>query len=375
MPRRRVGGEHSLLPASWLAPATWVCDDADMAKGIGGRASNHLPTLRRRLLYALLAFPALLAIGTLGYMAIEGWSLTDALFMSATTITTVGFGEVQPLSERGRLFTIVLLVVGLAALWYALSTLVSVALQGELGLRWEERRMERLAQHAHGHHIVAGFGRVGRQTAHALQDLGHQVLVIEDDPVTARDAADAGFMLLAGDATEDAVLIQAGLPRAAGLVAALGSDADNVFVTLSARALHPTLPIVARANDASAAPKLLRAGATQVVSPYEAASRQMARLALRPGSVDFIEDLFRGPSGTLVVEDVHVDAGSPLVDMTVREVQARVPHVSFVAVLRNGEAISPLPADFRVASGDRIAAVGTEATLRQLEIATQGMRG
>ena len=346
-----------------------------MATGIKRRASNHLPTLRRRLLYALLAFPALLAIGTVGYIAIEGWSVTDALFMSATTITTVGFGEVRPLSERGRLFTIVLLVVGLGALWYALSTLVSVALQGELGLRWEERRMERLAQHAHGHHIVAGFGRVGRQTAHALQDLGHQVLVIEDDPVTARDAADAGFMLLAGDATEDAVLIQAGLPRAAGLVAALGSDADNVFVTLSARALHPTLPIVARANDASAAPKLLRAGATQGVSPYEAASRQMARLALRPGSVDFIEDLFRGPSGTLVVEDVHVDAGSPLVDMTVREVQARVPHVSFVAVLRNGEAISPLPADFRVASGDRIAAVGTEATLRQLEIATQGMRG
>lgn len=345
-----------------------------MLKSRGRRAPNHLPTLRRRLLYALLVFPALLAVGTIGYIVIEGWSLSDALFMTATTITTVGFGEVRPLSERGRIFTILLLAVGLAAMWHALSSLVSVALQGELGLRWEERRMEQLVQHAHGHHIVAGFGRVGGQTAHALGEFGHQVLIIEADPVAARDAIESGFMLVAGDATEDAVLLEAGLDRAAGLVSALGSDADNVFVTLSARALHATLPIVARANDASAAPKLLRAGATQVVSPYDAASRQMARLALRPGSVDFIEDLFKGPSGTLVVEDVQVGAGSPLVDMTVSEVQAHLPHVSLVAVLRNEQAISPLAADFRVASGDRIAAVGTEATLRRLEVVSQGAR-
>ncbi len=345
-----------------------------MAKGERRSASNHLPNLRRRLLYAILAFPALLAIGTVGYIAIEGWPLSDALFMTATTITTVGFGEVRPLSERGRLFTILLLVVGLAAMWHALSTLVSVALQGELGLRWEERRMEDQVEHVRGHHIVAGFGRVGRQTAHVLSGLGHQVVVIEKDLAAARDAADAGLMFVAGDATEDSVLTQAGLGRAAGLVSALGSDADNVFVTLSARALHPTLPIVARANDASAAHKLLRAGATQVVSPYEAASRQMARLALRPGSVDFIEDLFKGPSSTLVVEDIQVAAGSPLVDMTVGEAQAHVPHVSFVAVLRNGQAISPLRTDFRMASGDLIAAVGTEVTLRQLEIESQGVR-
>jgi voltage-gated potassium channel len=138
------------------------------------------------------------AIGTLGYMAIEGWSFSDALFMAATTITTVGFGEVRPLSERGRLFTILLLLVGLAALWCALSTLVSVALEGELGLRWEERRMERQVQQAHDHHIVAGFGRVGRRAAHALRDLGRQVVVIEADPVAARDAIAAGFPVVEG---------------------------------------------------------------------------------------------------------------------------------------------------------------------------------
>jgi voltage-gated potassium channel len=333
--------------------------------------SRHRPPMRRRLVLALLAFPTLVVIGTLGYMAIEGWSLSDALFMTATTITTVGFGEVRPLSEQGRLFTILLLLIGLTAVWYALSVLVSVALEGELGLRWEERRMERQVSQVRDHHIIAGFGRVGRQTAVALRDLGHQVVAIEADPVAVSDAIASEFLVVEGDATEDGTLARAGIDRAAGLITTLGSDADNVFVTLSARALNATLPIVARANEASALPKLIRAGATQVVSPYDMAGRQMARLAVRPGTVDFIETLFKGPSGALMVEDVHVDHGSPLVDMTIREVRERVPHAVFIAVRRDGQTLSSPAPDFRLASGDEIAAVGTEANLRRLEDVSQ----
>jgi voltage-gated potassium channel len=332
---------------------------------------DHRPTLRRRLILALLAFPALVAFGTVGYMVVEGWSLSDALFMAATTITTVGFGEVRPLTERGRFFTIVLLVVGLAAVWYALSVLVRVALEGELGLRWEERRMERQTRQVRGHHIIAGFGRVGRQTAQALRDLGHQVVVIDEAPEAVRDALAAGFLAVEGNATEDATLQRAGVERAAGLVAALGSDADNVFVTLSARALNATLPIVARANTGGAVPKLTRAGATQVVSPYDMAGRQMARLAVRPRTVDFIENLFQGQTGGLVVEDVRVDDGSPLVGATIREVQERVPQAVLLAVRRQGQTLAPPDADFRLASGDEIAAVGTEAHLRHLEVVSQ----
>jgi voltage-gated potassium channel len=334
-------------------------------------ALAHRPTLRRRLVIALLAFPALAVVGTLGYALIEGWSLSDAFFMAATTITTVGFGEVRPLSERGRLFTILLLVVGLAAVWYALSVLVSLILEGELGLRWEERRMERQIDRLRDHHIVAGFGRVGRQTAQALRDLGHQV-VIEQEPAGVGEAIAAGFLVVSGNATEDATLVEAGIAQAAGLITALGSDADNVFVTLSARAMNGALPIVARANERGAIAKLTRAGATQVVSPYDIASRQMARLALRPRTVDFIENLFQGPSGALVVEDIHVAAGSPLAGMTIREVQARVPHAVFIAVLRDGQTLSPPGADVVLAGGDTIAAVGTEAQLRRLEEFSQG---
>jgi voltage-gated potassium channel len=325
-------------------------------------ASRRRPALRRRLVLALLAFPTLVAVGTLGYMAIEGWSFSDALFMAATTITTVGFGEVRPLTERGRLFTILLLLVGLIAVWYALSVLVSVVLEGELGLRWEERRMERQVSQVRDHHIIAGVGRVGRQTALALRDLGHRVVAIDADLAAVSDAIASGFLVVEGDATEDATLVRAGIDRAAGLITTLGSDADNVFVTLSARALNVTLPIVARANEASAMPKLIRAGATKVVSPYDMAGRQLARLALRPGTVDFVEDLFKGPSGALVVEDVHVDRGSPLVGMSIREVHEQMPHAVFIAVRHDGQILSPPAPDFRLTSGDEIAAVGTEAT-------------
>ncbi len=330
-------------------------------------AASHRQSLKERLALALLAFPALVVIGTAGYMIIERWPFSDALFMAVTTITTVGFGEVQPLSENGRLFTILLLLVGLASLWYGLSVLVSVVVEGEIGLRWEERRMERQVDQMRDHHIVAGFGRVGRQTALALRDLGHPVVVIDADPAAISDAVATSFLAVEGNAAEDATLVRAGIERAAGLIAALGSDADNVFVTLSARALNATLPIVARANDGSAGPKLTRAGATQVVSPYSMAGHQMARLAVRPDTVDFIENLFSGTSGALVVEDVRVDPHSPLAGLTIREVEQRVPHAVFIAVLRNGVSISPLLPDFAFASGDRIAAIGIEANLQLLE--------
>ena len=334
-------------------------------------AASHRQSLKLRLVLSLLAFPALVIIGALGYVLIEGWSFSDALFMSATTITTVGYGEVHPLSEAGRLFTIGLLLVGLGAIWYALSVLVGMVIEGEIGLRWEERRMERQIRQARGHHVVAGFGRVGRQTAEALRRLGHQVVVIDADAAAVAEAMAAGFLVVAGNATEDETLVEAGVERAAGLIAALGADAGNVFVTLSAKALNAALPIVARANESGAGPKLIRAGATRVVSPYDMAGRQMARLALRPGTVDFIENLFKGAAGDLVLEDIRIEPGSPLVGMAVGELRERAPRAIFLAILRHGETIAPPSPDFRLAGGDELATVGAEADLHLLEELSQ----
>lgn len=364
-PRRCAG-----VSGSWQGTA-YAMDKRIVPDSGWPLALGHRQTLRQRLALALLAVPALVALGTIGYMVLEGWSFSDALFMAVTTITTVGYGEVRPLTERGRAFTIVLLLVGLAALWYGLSVLVSVVVEGELGTRWGARRMERQLQEVRGQHIVAGFGRVGRQTAQALRDLGHQVVIVDHEPAAVAAATSAGFLAVAGDATEDATLVRAGIERAAGLVAALGSDADNVFVTLSARALQPTLPIVARANEAGAVPKLTRAGAKQVVSPYAMAGRQMARLALRPGTVDFIENLFAGAAGSLVIENVRVDAGSSLAGLRIEQMRERAPHVVILAVLRDGQSMAPPAPDLVLASGDEIAAMGSEANLRLLEERSQ----
>ena len=331
----------------------------------------HVQSLKRRLVLSLLAFPALVAIGTLGYMLIEGWTLSDALFMSATTITTVGFGEVRPLSDAGRIFTIVLLVTGLAAIWYALSVLVGVVVEGELGIRWEARRVERQVGQIQDHQIVCGFGRVGRETAETLRDLGKKVVIVDRDSASLVTAKENRFLGVVGDATEDAVLIRAGIDRAAGLIAALGTDADNVFVTLSARALNPALPIVARANEAGAIPKLSRAGATQVISPYDMAGRQMARLALRPETVNFVEDLFRGTAGGLLVEDVRIEEGSPFDGLTIHDVHERVPRTLFLAIRRGDQTVAPPPPDFQLSGGDLVAAVGTEPDLRSLEAGSQ----
>jgi voltage-gated potassium channel len=212
---------------------------------------------------------------------------------------------------------------------------------------------------------------VGRQIAEELRREGRSVVVIDSDPVALAEAARADLKVVAGNAAEDATLLEAGIERAAGLIAAVGADVDNLFVTLSARALRADLPIVARANHDDAIPKLRRAGATQVVSPYATAGRQMARLVLRPATVDFIETLMRGANAELLLEDVRVADGSPLVGLTIAEARQRLPNTLLLAVQRAGEMITPPASELTLQAGDVIAAVGREEELRQLERASE----
>jgi voltage-gated potassium channel len=323
---------------------------------------------------ALAAFPLLVTIGTVGYMVIEGWSASDALFMAATTITTVGFGEVRPLSEGGRLFTILLLLVGLAAVWYALSTLVSVVVEGELAGHWGERRMERHVYKLHGHHIVAGFGRVGRQAAQALRELGHQVVVIDEAPEAISDASACGFLSVQGNATEDATLVRAGVGRAAGLIAALGTDADNVFVTLSTRALNSTLPIVARANTSDVVPKLTRAGATQVVLPYAAAGHQLARVVSRARASERADGSLGVDTHRPHVDVLSVAPGSPLEGMTIEALAEQRPRAMLLAVLRDGVTIVSPALDLVLTCGDEVVVVDADKSPRSLvDVAHTGL--
>lgn len=323
-------------------------------------------TMGRRLAGPFIALMVVIALGTAGYVAIEGWSVLDALYMAAISITTVGYAEVQPLSTEGRLLTMALIAVGLSVLWYGLSVLVGVAVAGELGKEWELRRMEQRLARTTDHFVLCGFGRVGRAIAEQLRRDGHVVVVVDRDDNVAANVAAAGFIPVNGDATSDEALLRAGIDRAVGLIAAVATDADNVFITLSAKALRPDLPVVARANHDDVVSKLRRAGATQVVSPYDMAGRQMARLALRPGTVAFVETLFRGERGPLL-EEIRLSTGSPLIGRPIAEVRHLLPNLVLVAVHRDADIVVPPPADFVLAAGDVVAAIGDPGLLGRLE--------
>lgn len=222
-----------------------------------------------RLTGPVVAFVATMVVGTLGYMLIEGWSLSDAFYMVAMTVTTVGFGEVRPLSTAGRLFTVGLIGAGVMLVWYTMSLLVSTIVESSVRQRWERRRMDQRIRQIAGHVIVCGYGRVGRQAVEELRRDRQAIVIVETNPAALAEAEAEGLPVVHGDATEDETLHHAGIARAVGLISTVATDAGNVFVTLSARALRPDLAIVARADNDDAVPKLRRAGANQVVSPMQ----------------------------------------------------------------------------------------------------------
>ena len=332
------------------------------------RRATSAPDLRWRLVGPLLALGLTLLVGTTGYVIIEGWAWDDALYMVVTTVATVGFGEVHPLSPAGRLFTMLLIFIGVGSLFYAFGSIMSYVFEGHLVRQLEVRRMESRVQRITDHFVLCGYGRVGRQVAQELLREGIALVIIDVNQESLDDASRDGHLVVHGNAADDDVLREAGLTRARGLVAAVAEDADNIFVTLSAHALRPELPIVARANRQDAVRKLHLAGASHVVSPYIMAGRQMAMLAVRPTAVDFVETLLRGAGGDLLLEDIVVAPDSPLVDASVAEVRSRfVGTAVLLAIRRGNRVLAPLSDDQVVGAGDALAVTGTEVQLRSVE--------
>jgi voltage-gated potassium channel len=317
-----------------------------------------------------LAVPAiLLGGGTLGYMLIEGWGAFDAVYMTVITITTVGFHEVHELSAAGRAFTIVLALGGVFTLFYAATALIGAIVTGKMrGDLWRER-MERTLADMRGHVIVCGLGRMGRMVCGEFSALERPFVVVDRSPEVLESFALPHGVPLVGDATSDEVLRRAGVDRAQVLVTLAASDADNLFITMSARLLNEKLIIVARAEEEGAEKKLLRAGATRVISPYVIGGHRVAQAVLRPAVMDFLELATRTDFQELQIEEIAVQAGSALAGAQIKDTGIRRElGIIVVAVKRDHEGMLFNPAPEQVlAAGDTLITLGHRQQLDRLE--------
>ncbi|HZS33483.1 MAG TPA: potassium channel protein [Methylomirabilota bacterium] len=328
-------------------------------------------SLRVRLVVPVGLVVAVVVIGTVGYRWLwraVGGTWLDALFMTVTTITTIGYGEVKPLDASGRLFTIGIAIAGVGAFFYTFTVVLDHLVAAGVADPRGRRRMERRIAELDGHVIVAGLGRVGRQAAAELAAAGRRFVVVDPGAVALRIAEERGYLAVTGDATEDAVLERAGVRRARGLIATTANDATNMYIVLSARVLNPGLRIVSRAVDEASVPKLLRAGADRAISPYAIGGHRLAHLILHPAVVDFFETALRPGREALAIEDVAVPRESAVIGRTLEALAVRqATGASVLAVLREETAIPNPPADLAVRAGDRLLALGTAEQLARLE--------
>jgi len=306
--------------------------------------------------------------GTLGYRFIEGWSFLDSLYMTITTITTVGYSEVHPLSTAGRIFGIFLILCGVGTAFYILTSLVQYMLEGELGIRIGRQRMEAKIRKLNNHFILCGYGRVGQAIANILKQQEAKLVVIDRDRESINKAQEAGFLTIHSDATKDESLKQARIDSARGIIIALGDDASNIYTTLTAQELNAKLPIVARANNEEAQRKLRQAGADRIVAPEAIGGARMARLALRPQAVEFIETVLFGREKQLLVEEIEAAEGSPLVGSTVKEIEEQFTGIRILALKEKNGVLIPNPGQHATVSNESsLTAFGTIEQLRSIE--------
>ncbi len=318
----------------------------------------------RRLGGALVALVAVVTIGTIGYVLL-GFSLLDAFYQTITTVATVGYREVEPLDSTGKLFTSALILVGVGTTLYALSVLIETVIEGRLQDLLGRRRMTRTIENLRDHVIICGWGRVGRSIADELDGSDRSVVVVDSDPARA---ASCPYPVVEGDATEDVTLIQAGIARATALVAAVNGDAENLFVTINARALNPDLFIVSRVRSDSHEDKLRRVGADRVVNPQSIGGARIAAFVLQPNVAAFVDVVMHERNLEFRLGEIDVPAGSPLDGTTLREAHIRDQTGALVLALRDSNGMfttNPSP-ETAIRAGHVLIAIGTERQLAAL---------
>ena len=323
----------------------------------------------RHLMAPIVVVVVLLCVGTLGYRTVGGWDWLDALYMTVITITTVGFHEVQPLGPAGRLFTMGLALGGVFTAFYAAGAFIRAIVTGEIRTVFGRQRMEHQLANLSNHLVVCGFGRMGQLVCEEFSEARLPFVVIDRDPQVLQDFSMPHGIPLIGDATADDVLKVGGVERARGLVTAAASDADNLYIAMSAHFINEGLFIVARAESEGAERKLLRAGASRVISPYAIGGHRVAQAVLRPNAMDFIELATRTAHLELQIEEIELAAASALVGTSLKDSPIKRELGIIIVAIKQPDGrmlFNPTP-ETPLGEGDVLIALGHRQQLDQLE--------
>ena len=341
-----------------------------MAKDDSSRSRAALGSETKTLLWVVAAIVLIAVIGTGGYVLIEGQGFFDSLYMTITTITTVGFKEVFPLSTGGRVFTMLLILGGVGVILYGLATIVEYAIKAQLSGLFKRRAVKKQVDKLEDHYIICGYGRVGESVARHISAQKAPFVIVDNDAASLGRAEADGYLVVEGDATSDEALEMAGIKRAKGVVAAVGSDAGNIYVTLSARVLNPWILIVARASSEDSVSKLKRAGADRVVSPYGIGGRQMAVLMLKPLVSDYLDVVTGDGALEFRVEELQLTEKCCVIGRSIRDLSVRETTGATILAVRTGETgafdTNPSP-EVVLESGDTVVAIGTPTEINKLE--------
>lgn len=324
----------------------------------------------RNVIRGLFMLAGIISVGTIGYMLIEKWSFLESLYMTIITITTVGFKEVEPISNGGRIFTILLIVTGVGIIAYTLGLVAQTMVEFQIMSILGRKKLGLKIRSLRNHYIICGYGKVGKVVANELKSRNIPLLVIERDPGLREILEKNEHPYIIADATVEDVLVEAGIERAKGIVALLSTDADNLFITMTAKALNPNLFVLARAEEEHTYNKLLRVGANRVVMPHVIGGQKLANLIIKPAVVEFLELTVYNKEIELEIEEVMVKKGSPLSALTLEKSGIRQQtNVIIVAIRKKeGQMIFNPSSGTIIGEGDILIALGQREGLKKLEM-------
>jgi voltage-gated potassium channel len=320
-----------------------------------------------KLKFTLIILFTIFIIGTVGFHFIEGWSFVDSFYACITTLSTVGYGDFVPETTAGKFFAVFIIIFGVGMMFYSLILMAETFIEARLRSLLGRGKLEKTIEKMNNHYIICGGGRIGFLICRELMAGKMPCVVIDNNPEVIQRAQDEGFLCFRGDATQDKILIEAGIKRAKGVVCVLPSDAENLYVILTAKELNQQVYIISRSEEEESEHRLLRAGADRVMSPYTLGGVRMAMAILRPAMLDFIEITTRQQSLELRMEEISVCKGSPFITQSLEDSGIRKRYGLIIVAVKkeSGKMIFNPMANYIIAEGDRLIAMGEDENVKQ----------